>query len=153
MLLDGLEKAYNSAIIKGWDKIYIAVDIHDTIVYGNYIADVLPTEFLFGAKETLKYLSKRPDVCLILYTCSHPGEIVKYQEFFAKRDINFQYVNCNPEVPNNALGCYTDKLYFNLLLDDKAGFIEDDWYTIFKFFKSKDLLVKSTDKRQVKQQP
>jgi hypothetical protein len=147
MLLDGLEKAYNSAIIKGWDKIYIAVDIHDTIVHGNYVADVLPTEFLVGAKQTLQYLSKRADVCLILYTCSHPYEIVKYQQFFSKHGINFQYANCNPEVPNNALGCYTDKLYFNLLLDDKAGFIEADWLIIFNFFKSKQLLVKSIDKR------
>lgn len=142
MLLDTLKKQYQNAKNKGWDKLYIAVDIHDTIVHGNYITDVLPTEFLVGAKETLQELSKRNDVCLILYTCSHPSEIVKYLEFFTKRGINFKYVNENPEVPNNALGCYTDKMYFNLLLDDKAGFVESDWYAISNFFKETPELTK-----------
>lgn len=140
MLIDSLVKSIENAKKKNWDKIYIAVDVHDVIVYGNYIADVLPTEFLFGAKETLKFLSKRKDICLILYTCSHPQEIEKYLEFFRKRDINFQYVNENPEVPNNALGCYTDKFYYNILLEDKAGFIEEDWYTLFTFFKQNTLV-------------
>lgn len=141
MLIEALEKSIENAKRKKWNKIYIAVDIHDTIVHGNYIADVLPTDFLFGAKETLKYLSKRNDICLILYTCSHPHEIIKYLKFFKDRDINFQYVNENPEVPNNALGCYDDKMYFNILLDDKAGFVETDWYVIYNFFNNKNFLI------------
>ena len=88
----------------------------------------------------MKYLSKRSDICLILNTCSHPHEIEKYLEFFKARDIHFKYVNENPEVPNNALGCYDDKFYFNILLEDKAGFIESDWYVIYTFFKQTDIL-------------
>lgn len=140
MLIDALERSIAHAKKKNWNKIYIAVDIHDVIVKGNYIPNVLPTDFLYGAKDTLKYLSKRSDICLILNTCSHPHEIEKYLEFFKARDIHFKYVNENPEVPNNALGCYDDKFYFNILLEDKAGFIESDWYVIYTFFKKIDIL-------------
>lgn len=36
MILDALNKAYSSAKVKGWNTIYIGVDIHDTIVKANY---------------------------------------------------------------------------------------------------------------------
>src|SRR5690554_2945679 len=69
------ENARKSAKKKNWDKIYLAIDIHDTIVYGNYDKDELPTKFIGNAKKTLQYLSNRSDIELILYTCSHPKEI------------------------------------------------------------------------------
>lgn len=138
-MIDTLHKQFENAKIKGWDKVYICVDIHDTIVHRNYVENVLPTDFLFGAEETLKYLSTRKDVCLILYSCSHPHEIVKYLEFFESKGIHFKYCNENPEVPNNALGCYDKKLYFNILLDDKSGWIESDWIIIYDFFMTNSL--------------
>jgi len=134
-LIDALITCQNSAIRKNWDKIYIAIDIHDTVVKGNYKSDELPTDFLPHAKETLQMLSKHKNVVLILYTCSHPTEIIKYFSFFKENDIHFKYANQNPDVPDNALGCYKDKFYFNILLEDKAGFIAEDWNTIFDFFK------------------
>lgn len=138
-----LEKQYNSALKKGWDKLYIAVDIHDTIIYGNYNTDVLPTEFCPNAKEVLQYLSKRKDVVMFLYTCSWPVEVEKYQQLFKEYDIDFKYVNENPEVMNNRLGYYSQKPYFNILLDDKANFMpETDWLFIQAFFMSKPLLTK-----------
>jgi len=141
MLIDTLNKQYENAKVKKWNKIFFAIDCHDTIVKGNYVTDVLPTEFLKDAKETLQMLSKRTDVCLILYTCSHEVEIIKYLEFFKNLNIKFSHVNKNPEVPNTALGCYTDKLYFNILLDDKADFLESDWLVIKEFYTNKPELI------------
>lgn len=131
------ENARKSAKKKNWDKIYLAIDIHDTIVYGNYDKDKLPTKFIGNAKKTLQYLSNRSDIELILYTCSHPKEIDKYLEFFKTNDISFKYINENLDIPNNALGCYDKKLYFNVLLDDKSGFdAEQDWDSVLKYVKS-----------------
>lgn len=141
MIQNVLEKQYTSAVRKNWDKLYIFVDIHDTIIVGNYDENVLPTEFCPNAKEVLQYLSKRKDVVLIIYTCSWPTEIEKYLALFKEYDINFKYVNDNPEVMNNRLGYYSDKPYFNLLLDDKCGFVpETDWKIIENFFKAKPIL-------------
>lgn len=140
-LIKTLENAWNAAVRKQWNKIYIAIDIHDTIVYSNYKVDELPTEFTPGAKETLQYLSTRQDIVLILYTCSWPKEIEKYLEYFKLNFIKFDYINKNPEVPNNALGHYDDKLYFNILLDDKACFdFRNDWYIIKNWIASKPIL-------------
>lgn len=133
-LLDALEKMVLSAKMKNWDKVYIAVDIHDVIVYGNYKSDELPTTFLKGAKETLQLLTKREDVCLIIFSCSHYDELIKYDLFFKENDIVFDYINENPEVPDTALGCYKDKFYFNIYLEDKAGFIESDWSIVNNMF-------------------
>ena len=117
-----IKKAYENAKNKKWDKIYIAVDIHDTIVHANYDTSEIPTEFVGRAKSVLQYLSKRKDIGLIMYTCSHPEEIKKYKRFFKKNHIDFESANTNPQISNTELGCYDHKLYFNLVLDDKGGF-------------------------------
>ena len=135
MLIDSLDQCLESAIRKGWNNIFIAVDIHDTIVKGNYRTDELPTDFLPMAKETLQMLTKYPNVTLLLYTCSHIPEIQKYFKFFEANDIHFKYCNENPDVPNNALGDYTKKMYFNVLLDDKGCFNgKTEWPIIYDYF-------------------
>lgn len=141
MLIDAFERAFASAKKKGWDKIYIAVDVHDTMVYGNYNATELPRSFTPGAEETMRILSDRPDVDLIMYTCSHQKEIDKYLKYFAEHGIVFQDWNKNVDVPDNALGCYQHKLYFNILLEDKAGFdCEKDWFVIKEWIQNRELL-------------
>ena len=137
MTIDAFKRALVGAKRKKWDKIYVAIDIHDTIVYGNYNVNELPTEFIANSKEVLQYLSKREDIVLLIYTCSHPEEIIKYVEFFNQHNINFKYANNNIDVPNNALGCYDSKMYFNVLLEDKAGFnAETEWTDIYEFVKN-----------------
>jgi hypothetical protein len=126
-----------SAQDKKWDKIYIAVDIHNTIVYGNYNKNGLPTEYISNSKEVLQYLSTRKDIVLIIYTCSHPSEITKYLSFFKKDSIIFKYANENLDIHNDSLGCYNKKIYFNLLLEDKAGFnAETDWTILYEYIKN-----------------
>ncbi len=76
----------------------------------------------------LQRLSKRKDVTLILYTCSHPHEIVEYLKFFEDNEIHFKYVNENLDCPNTAFGCFDKKFYYNIMLEDKAGFdASEDW--------------------------
>ena len=74
-----------------------------------------------------------------MYTCSHPEEIVQYQQFFKSHDIHFDYVNSNPEVVNGGFGFYDDKPYFNVLFEDKAGFdAEEDWIEVFEVMSIKE---------------
>jgi hypothetical protein len=117
-----------NAKMKRWRETFWAIDIHGFILKPTYEKGVLSTEFYPNAKEVLQNLTKDPKVSLILYTCSYPEEISDYLRFFRSHGIRFNYVNENPEINEGAYGCYGRKFYYNVLLDDKAGFDpEGDW--------------------------
>lgn len=131
--INNLEKIKDE---RNWDKTFWAFDIHGTIIKPNYSSDGIPTEIYDGAVEVLQMLSMDPEVCLILYTCSHPHEIEQYLELFVKHQIHFDYVNENPEVKTDlgGYGCYDKKPYFNILFEDKAGFDPlTDWDHTLKY--------------------
>ncbi|MCI5055455.1 MAG: hypothetical protein MRY83_05055 [Flavobacteriales bacterium] len=137
MIIKAIKNAFNMAIDRGWNKIFWAVDIHQTVIIPNYSAAQIPTEFYPKAKEVLQEISKRPDITMIMYTCSHPHEIKQYIDYFNQNEILFSHVNENPEVKNAAYGCYDKKPYFNVLLEDKAGFDPlTDWLAIQKLMRS-----------------
>ncbi len=122
---------------KGFDKLYYFVDLHSTCIKPNYKAGDIPTEFYPMAKEALQLLSDSEEICLVMYTCSQPNEVVQYVKFFEENGIKFEYINENPEVTteNGGYGNYDKKPYFNVLMDDKCGFSGDeDWTGIFDFF-------------------
>jgi hypothetical protein len=139
-IIKAIQKNHFDAKVKrGWDKTYWAIDIHGTIIKPNYEAGNIPKNFYPYSLECLRLLSDREDVCLILYTCSHPHEIEEYLELFRKERINFKFVNENPEVKTeeNGYGCYNRKFYFNVLFEDKAGFDpEEDWEEIFEYLRT-----------------
>lgn len=133
MISRAVEICLRHALEKHWDKVYWAIDIHGTILKPNYKRNEISTEFYPFAIETLQLLSKRNDIVLILYTCSYPHEIEQYLALFADHSIQFDYVNRNPEIANGGYGYYKDKFYFNVLMDDKAGFDgEHDWKEVLE---------------------
>ncbi len=122
MIVAQIRRILKRAAEKSWDKTYWAFDIHETIIESNWAIKPVPTTFYPLAKSCLQNLSKRSEVVLFLYTCSHPHEIEIYLELFKQNDIHFKFVNENPEVLNFKYGYYEKKPYFNLLFEDKAGF-------------------------------
>lgn len=119
-----------------WKKTYWAFDIHGTLLRPNYRKDEISTEFYPHVIETMQLISTRKDIVKILYTCSYPHEITQYLKHFADHGIHFDYINCNPEVADGGYGYYKDKFYFNVLMDDKAGFDgELDWIEVNKVLK------------------
>lgn len=134
MIIKAIQNALRFKTLRKWDKTYWAVDIHGTMIEPNFSGDEIPTKFYPGAIEVMQQLSLRKDIVLILYTCSHPHEIVKYKALFASKKIEFNYYNENPEVSNGAYGCYDSKPYFNVLMEDKAGFDPyTDWQQLKRF--------------------
>lgn len=136
MILNAIKTCIEQTKKRNWDKTFWAFDIHGTILVPNYTAGQIPTEFYPNAKKALQLISKIPDVCLILYTCSHPHEIDQYLEFFKQNDIHFTYVGKNPEVVDGAYGYYRDKFYFNVLFEDKAGFHPSEWESVYNYIKA-----------------
>lgn len=119
--------AKNKAKARGWDKINIAVDWHDTICQSTYNSTAL--NFYEAAIPALRKLSKRKDIVLILFTSSYDDVIEQFLDHCEKQyEIFFDYVNCNPEISNTKYGDFSKKFYYDILIDDKAGFNPDtDW--------------------------
>lgn len=131
MNLFNIENTYRQKIERGWDEVFWCIDVHNTIIPGLYdIAQKF--EFYPDAKEVLQFLTRKTDVVMILYTCSHQKETAKMQTFFNANGVTFKYVNTNVDVPSTALGNYEEKPYFNILLEDKAGLEKEDWKAIRK---------------------
>jgi hypothetical protein len=127
----GIKKAFDAAFIrmreKNWEKIYVVVDIHDTILRACY-DDEETYDYLPSAKEALQMMSLRKDICLILWSSSHRDKLMEYTRHFLDDGIRFDYINENPEVDNTRLQSFEEKLYMNVGLDDKFGFDgETDW--------------------------
>ncbi len=128
-IIKTLHQQYAIAQKRGWDRMYWAIDLHSTLILPTYdkmkAEDV---EYYPHALNVMRLLTERSDVRLLMYTCSWPPEIQEYQKRFRVDGIHFDWVNTNPEVDQTEYGSYEDKPYFNILLDDKAGFdATEDW--------------------------
>ena len=129
------EAAFKRKREKNWAKIYVLVDIHDTILHATY-GDAETYEYLPLAKEALQLLSFRDDVCLILWSGCYEATMEAYRQRFAADDIWFDYLNENPEVVNTSFQNFEAKLYFNVGIDDKFGFdAEHDWKDVIEAIK------------------
>lgn len=125
-LAKAIEKAYMYNQKVGRKKIYWAVDIHDTIAQSNY-ANEMPS-VISKAMSVLNRIKEFPETVLILYSCSYNHEA--YIEYFKTHGVEFTYFNENPEICDTSTGDFSKKFYYNVLLDDKAGFEDSDWDTV-----------------------
>ena len=126
------ELAFNRKIEKNWEKIYVIVDIHDTILRACYENEETFDYFPY-AKEALQLMTNRDDICLILWSGCHKEQLDNYKRHFAEEGILFDYTNENPEVGNTSFQNFEVKLYFNVGIDDKFGFdAETDWVKVIE---------------------
>lgn len=131
-ICDAFENAFENSKNRGWDYFYVFIDLHQTVLYPDYDKKFV-SDFYPHAIQALQTMSNRPDMKLIIYTCSHPEEIEEYKTLFEINGIEISYVNENPEVVGTNYGDFTKKPYMNVLLEDKAGFdAEEDWRKIIK---------------------
>jgi len=134
MLVTYISKMFDHAFSKEWFETYWAIDLHGTIIKPTY--NGVEVEYYPYAKETLKMLTKRPDIKMILWTSSYPEEIRQYLETMSKDDILFDEINENNGISSNNgnFGYYDQKFYCNVLIDDKAGFDpEIEWKLIYEY--------------------
>jgi hypothetical protein len=116
-----------------WDKIYVLVDIHDTILEACYHNKEEHKWFPY-AKEALEIMSHAQNISLILWSSTHPSILEEYVAFFKENGIKFNFVNKNTDEANTSLSCFDDKTYFNVGIDDKFGFeAEKDWKEIYDY--------------------
>ena len=132
-IVRSFETAFKRMKEKGWDKIYILVDIHDTVFEATYSKDEYYRWFPY-AKEALHLMSINPRISLILWSSLYTDAIEKYINTFEKSKIHFDMVNVNKETEDNELSCFAQKTYFNVGIDDKFGFdARVDWEMIYHY--------------------
>ncbi len=131
MNIFNIEKTFTEKAKRRWQKIFIAIDVHDVILEGKYNLNNDGAGYMPNALKVLQQWSKRDDVSLILFTSGHIGPTSKVLDNLEKHGIHFKHVNQNPECPNDTLCDFSKKFYFNILLEDKAGFEgQTDWFLI-----------------------
>lgn len=133
MNLFNIERAFKNMKERKWTKLYWAIDLHDTVITGKYNKFNVGAEVYPGVLEMFDWFAKRhADMVPILYTSSHPEAIKRLmRDELWPRGIEFTYINENPECPSNDMCNFEGKFYFNILLDDKAGFDGNfDWHNI-----------------------
>jgi len=122
-----INRAFATAKSRRWNKIYFAIDLHETCLVSNYGKGNY-SWINEAAVNALKSISDRRDCCIILWSSVHAEEEADIIAFFAASGVNVSYFNHNPEVANTAHGNFDTKFYFNVLVDDKAGFdYRTDW--------------------------
>ena len=133
MNLFNIERSFKAAEERNWDRLYWFIDFHDTVGPADYGDESKKRKFYPYAKEVLQFLSKQEEICLVLFTCSHRDDINEMLVFLKENEINFDYINENPECHSGKMSNFSQKPYINVLLDDKAGFEgEHDWKLIGK---------------------
>lgn len=138
-IIKAFENAYRKKGERNWDKIYVFVDIHETILYPTYSKDETDGKFYPFSKETLIMLSERDDVSLGIYSCTSIKRLTKYLDFFRSHNIKFEHININNETKDTKYADFSQKPYFDVLIDDKAGFNgETDWAEISVFKKRRN---------------
>lgn len=144
MNLCNIPRAFRQMRERGWDTLYWCIDLHDCIIptrfdtsLGGYCDSIL--QFYEGAEETLKMLSDNSKMCLILWSSSYDKDLNDVLEWIESHGIHFDYLNENPEAQNNDKSCFNKKFYFNILIDDKAGFeASTDWNEVLSFLHGVD---------------
>ena len=136
-IIDVIERQYDKQMRRQWYETYWLIDMHGVIIRPNHKEDLVNRlDFYDFAQRSLQMLTNRPDIRTILYTCSHDYQIRHYVNLLGMADIEFDYINDNPEIGKGDYGDYTHKPYFDVYLDDKAGFnSEVEWYDIFNFLR------------------
>jgi hypothetical protein len=131
MNIFNIEKAFQKKKVRGYEKIYIAIDLHDVIIEGKFSRLNEGREFYPLAKEILQLWTARKDIVLILWSSSHQDALDDITKWFDEHSIRFDYYNENPDFPSNELCDFSKKFAFDIFLEDKAGFEgATDWSLI-----------------------
>jgi len=134
MIKNAIKTAFRKKKERGWGKyprMFWAIDLHDVIIHGTYTLNNEGRELYPDGEEVLQWLTNRKDMCLILYTSSHNNSIVDILQWLNNHGIKFDYINENPDCSDTELCSFKDKFYFDIMLEDKAGFEgKTDWLEI-----------------------
>lgn len=137
MILRAVKLAYEKHSEK-YPHIFWKIDLHGVCLRSSYKSgeyewinnDVVPA---------LKEIMSCPHSKIILWSSCYEHEQQKIIDFFNNSGIRVDFFNENPMFANTEYGCFDQKFYFSILVDDKAGFDPDtEWKLIHDFLVNKN---------------
>lgn len=132
MIIRAVKAAYEKHSEK-YPHIFWKIDLHGVCLRSSYQSgeyewindDVVPA---------LKQIMNCPHSKIILWSSCYEHEQSKIIEFFNNSGVRVDFFNENPLFGNTEYGCFDQKFYFSILIDDKAGFDPDtEWKIITDF--------------------
>lgn len=126
-----IDRAYRVAKERGWDRIYWALDLHGTCIESNYIGgeyDWITPE----CGQVLRQLDEFPETFLIAWSSLYPSDKRGIDQFFAINGVELYAINKNPLEQNTKTGCFDEKFYMSIIVDDKAGFCPSEWPSVLQ---------------------
>lgn len=121
MITRAIDRAYRIAEERNQEFIYWAIDLHGVVLKSNY--EQGGYQFINEyARRALRLLSFYYRHKIIIWSSCYPEEQQRILDFLKFNGIEADYFNENPECPDTKSGCFSQKFYFSILLDDKAGF-------------------------------
>jgi len=140
MITVAFEKAFERMAIQEWPFIYISVDLHETICHGHHYSGQ-QIKFYPYTIDCLQFLLKHPLFKVGLYTCTRDEYLKPYFDALKVEGVIFDYINDSPVTEPTALASFEKKPYFNVLVDDKAGFDATvEWEVLLFYLMSKTQL-------------
>jgi hypothetical protein len=104
----------------------IAIDFDGTVVDHLFPA---VGELKLNAKRVINRIHEAGNE-IIMWTCRSEREhILDMEQFLFKNGIKYDKVNSNSDLVS--FGCWP-KIYYNILIDDRALFFKDNWLLIEK---------------------
>ena len=124
-----IPRAYAVMKERNWDTVYWAIDLHGTVIESNYQTGTY-SYISEEAKLALQAISALPETKLILWSSMYGPDQANIMELFRLDGIKVDWFNENPEAENTNSGCFNQKFYFSVLVDDKAGFDPSEWSAV-----------------------
>ena len=137
MILRAVKNAYDKHSEK-YPHIFWKIDLHGVCLRSSYQSGEY--EWINDqVVPALKEIMKCPHSKIILWSSCYDHEQQKIIEFFNKSGVRVDFFNENPMFANTEYGCFDQKFYFSILIDDKAGFDPDtEWKMIHDFLVDKN---------------
>lgn len=124
-----IQRAYTKTAERKWDRVYWALDLHDTCIKSSY--QKFKYDWLGDhTKDALQHLVACPETHLILWSSVHDDEKQHIIKFFEDNGIRVSGFNENPYEPSNNISHFDEKFYMSIIVDDKSGFCPSEWKMI-----------------------
>ena len=138
MIINAIKNAYDTMHARKWDTLYWAIDLHGVCLESTYTVNEhrwISADAIAG----LQSIDAQPENKIILWSAVYDEDKLPIVSMFADKGIKIIGFNENPEVFNTDVSFFNEKFYFNILLDDKAGFNHHtDWSKIIEFYAQRD---------------
>jgi hypothetical protein len=121
MITTAIARAYDTMKARNWDTIYWAIDLHGVCLESNYAKGV-HTFISEEAINTLRLIGSLKESKIIIWSSVHEKDKQAIIDLFIENGIPVHGFNSNPSEADTKTGCFKEKFYFSVLLDDKAGF-------------------------------